>query len=1057
MIAPPEPSQIVTLRNRSYVVQDVKACTWDSSGGSAPVTPAPWHQVVLSSVEDDGHGEELEVVWELEPGAVVKERSTLPEPTSFDLPEKLDAFLDAVRWGTISQADDKALQAPFRSGIEIEEYQLDPVARALSMPRVNLLIADDVGLGKTIETGLVAQELTLRHRVRSILVVCPSSIQRQWQEEMRDKFGMEFRIVDAELLKDLRRKRGIHANPWKHFPRLITSIDFLKRERPMRLFRETLPAAGEPTYPRKYDLLIVDEAHNVAPSGRSHYAVDSQRTQAIRTLAPHFEHKLFLTATPHNGYRESFTALLELLDNQRFFRNMDLEQPANRQQLQAVMVRRLKSELEKRWDGSPRFARREVQPLEVAYTHAEREAHLLLKRYTALCLKSAGDAPGGRMAAEFVLKLLKKRLFSSPAAFVTTLEKHTASRRAAAPAKISAAGLARQIELLDEDFDDDTAQETATEETVETASRGFGAIASDQSELLRDLRTWAARAAETPDSKAKALVAWLEQTLKTGGKWNQERVIIFTEYRATQKWLHDLLATHGFAGNNRLLQIYGGMPLEDREKVKAAFQAHPDVAAVRILLATDAASEGLNLQNHCHRLIHFEVPWNPNRMEQRNGRVDRHGQKATQVDIFHFVGKGFDSKRNQSAHHPGDLEGDLEFLMRAAIKVNTIREDLGKVGPVIAKQVEEAMLGARQNLDTAKAETQAEPARRMLKFERQLQDQLKKLHDQLDTTSRELHLDPETVANIVRVGLGLGQQPQLREVRIESANRHLPAIIAWHLPPMSGSWVACAAGLEHPHTKTIRPIVFDASAARGRDDVVLAHLNHPLVQRCQRLLRAEVWTSGTTSKLQRCTARIVADNALSTPAVIAYGRLVVLGADGHRLHEELITAGGTIKEGRFSRMNVGEVKDALAAATPVAVPGFIDEPLLKLWPKVTEPLLKSLEVRRDERTKNLQTFLDERSGKEAAHLDAVLTELEKSIRAELEAEAPQQLELFDQFEKQQRESDLHSLRIRLQQLPAEREREVAHLRARYRNPHARLFPVAIAFLVPKKAIAELSR
>lgn len=1053
MTAPPEPSQIVSLRNRSYVVQDVRSCGPGSPAGSLPSKTAPWHHVTLSSVEDDGHGEELQVVWELEVGATVKERSTLPAPTGFDVPSTLDAFLDAVRWGTISQADDKALQSPFRSGIEIEEYQLDPVARALSMPRVNLLIADDVGLGKTIETGLVAQELTLRHRVRSILVVCPSSIQRQWQEEMRDKFGMEFRIVDAELLKDLRRKRGIHANPWKHFPRLITSIDFLKRERPMRLFRETLPAAGESTYPRKYDLLIVDEAHNVAPSGSSHYAVDSQRTQAIRTLAPHFEHKLFLSATPHNGYRESFTALLELLDNQRFARNIE----PNRQQLQAVMVRRLKSELEKRWDGSPRFARREVQPLEVAYTQTEREVHQLLKRYTALCLKSAGDAPGGRMAAEFVLKLLKKRLFSSPAAFVTTLEKHVLSRRAATAVKISTVGLARQIELLDEEFDDDTSHETATEETVETASRGFGAMASDQSELLRDLRTWAARAAETPDSKAKTLVGWLEQTLKTGGKWNKERVIIFTEYRATQKWLHDLLAAHGFAGNNRLLQIYGGMPLEDREKVKAAFQAHPDDAPVRVLLATDAASEGLNLQNHCHRLIHFEVPWNPNRMEQRNGRVDRHGQKATQVDIFHFVGTGFDAKRNQSAHHPGDLEGDLEFLMRAAIKVNTIREDLGKVGPVIAKQVEEAMLGARQNLDTAKAETQAEPARRMLKFERQLQDQLKKLHDQLDTTSRELHLDPETVANIVRVGLELGQQPQLRQVQVESADRHLPAITAWHLPPMSGSWSVCAAGLEHPHTKDIRPIVFDASTARGRDDVVLAHLNHPLVQRCQRLLRAEVWTSGNASKLQRCTARIVADRALSTPAVIAYGRLVVLGADGHRLHEELITAGGTIKEGRFSRMNVGEVKDALAAATPNAAPGFIEELLLKLWPKVTEPLLKSLEVRRDERTKNLQTFLDERSDKEAAHLDAVLTELGKSIRAELETEAPKQLELFDQFEKQQRESDLHSLRLRLQQLPAEREREVAHLRARYRNPHARLFPVAITFLVPKKAIAELSR
>jgi len=137
------------------------------------------------------------------------------------------------------------------------------VVRAIQMPRVNLLIADDVGLGKTIEAGMVGLELIIRHRARKILIVCPSSLQIQWRDQMRDKFGLDFRIVDSELMRDLRRRRGIHANPWFHFPRLITSIDFLKRERPMRLFRETLPAPGEPVYPRKYDLLIVDEAHNV--------------------------------------------------------------------------------------------------------------------------------------------------------------------------------------------------------------------------------------------------------------------------------------------------------------------------------------------------------------------------------------------------------------------------------------------------------------------------------------------------------------------------------------------------------------------------------------------------------------------------------------------------------------------------------------------------------------------------------------------------------------------------------------------------------------------------
>ena len=278
----PEPGQVVIVRQRPFVVNAI-----ETSKLPLPSTvqdqSARQHLLRLASMEDEGLGEELAVVWELEPGVACLEKAQLPALRAFDQPRVFDAFLDAVTWGAVSSADDKALQAPFRSGVEVDDYQLDPVVRALSMPRVNLLIADDVGLGKTIEAGLVTQELILRHRARSILIVCPSSIQVQWKEEMRDKFGLEFRIVDSALFADLRRRRGIHVNPWAHFPRLITSIDFLKRERPMRLFRETLPAGDQPAFPRPYDLLIVDEAHNVAPAGRGKYATDSQRTIAIRS------------------------------------------------------------------------------------------------------------------------------------------------------------------------------------------------------------------------------------------------------------------------------------------------------------------------------------------------------------------------------------------------------------------------------------------------------------------------------------------------------------------------------------------------------------------------------------------------------------------------------------------------------------------------------------------------------------------------------------------------------------------------------------------------------
>ncbi len=154
----PVVGQLATVRKRPFVVNEVIP----AAPGIGRAGSRPNHLVKLSSVEDDGLGEELQVIWELEAGTEVHQKSTLPEPDSFDDPKRLQAFLDAVRWGAVSQADDKVLQSPFRSGIEVDEYQLDPVPRALSMPRVNLLMADDVGLGKTIEAGLVFVSLSER-------------------------------------------------------------------------------------------------------------------------------------------------------------------------------------------------------------------------------------------------------------------------------------------------------------------------------------------------------------------------------------------------------------------------------------------------------------------------------------------------------------------------------------------------------------------------------------------------------------------------------------------------------------------------------------------------------------------------------------------------------------------------------------------------------------------------------------------------------------------------------------------------------------------------------
>jgi len=1048
----PTPGQLVTVRQRRFVVTEVDASSLQLDLYADLAEQRAQHLVSLQSVEDDGLGEELQVIWELEPGTAVFERTTLPNPTKgFDESVRLDAFLDAVRWGSVASADIRHLNAPFRSGIAIEDYQLDPVVRGLQMPRVNLLIADSVGLGKTIEAGLVVQELILRHRARTVLVVCPAGLQIQWRDQMRDKFGLEFRIVDSQLMKELRRRRGLHVNPWTHFPRLITSMDFVKRERPLRLMREVLPPEGQPAFPRKFDLLIVDEAHNVAPLGRGRIAQDSQRTQAIRTLAPHFEHKLFLTATPHNGYTESFSALLELLDDQRFHRGV----PPDREQLAAVMVRRLKSELPPDDLGRPRFPERLLEALEVAYTDEERETHRNLMRYATLRQEGAHDQTEA-FATEFVLKLLKKRLFSSPEAFRLTLEKHEASLREGKKRTPSRTGkrtlglLRREIEGAEEDAADDELYEERNLEAVETTSTVFRALSAEEQGLLRDMKEWASRASGRADAKAHRLIAWLKETVRPGGKWNDERVIVFTEYRATQNWLQELLAAEGLTKAGRLLTLYGGMPTEDREAVKAAFQAAPDVSAVRILLATDAASEGIDLQNHCSRLIHFEIPWNPNRMEQRNGRIDRHGQRASEVQVFHFVGAGYDQAAKSNDGAPGDLEGDLEFLMRAAQKVNQIREDLGSVGDVIATQVEEAMLGRRATLDPSRADRRADEAKAMLRFERQLREQLERLHAKLHESRTDLRLSAENVKTVVEVGLALAGHPPLRPIRVPG-RRSQGTATGWHLPPLAGTWAICAEGLMHPHTQEVRPIIFDHDLAMGRDDVVLAHLNHRLVQMCLQLLRAEVWAPETQRKLHRVSARVVPDGVLEHPAVLAHARLVVLGTQSERLHEELIQAGGRLEKGRFQRMNVGETKavlDACRSQAAADAPPTVQARLAELWPNHVGSVSTALEARMRERMKGLESLLADRARREIADLTQVLSQLEKTILAEIDAGPPAQLELWTTPEREQLERNRDALSDRAKRIPEEIERETRAIEARYRAPTARMFPVAVTYAVP---------
>src|ERR1017187_8255544 len=348
----PEAGQLVRVRGQQWVVSGVARSGQPVDELAASRLPGRT-LVRLTSVSDDDLGDDLTVVWEVEPGREVVPATRLPAVTEdgWDDPQRLGAFLDAVRWGTVASADTRTLQSPFRAGISIEEYQLEPVARALAMPRVNLLIADDVGLGKTIEAGLVTQEMLLRHRARRVLIVCPASLTLKWRDEMAGKFGLDFTVLDAVALRELRRTHGLEANPFAVHPRIVISLQWLRSPRVQRLLDEVL--TPESRYPGYFDLLVVDEAHHCAPPAPARsrgVAVDSKQTQAVDRIGKYSQHRLFLSATPHNGYSESWQALLAMLDPQRFTRSVEPDEATVRQ----VMVRRLKDDL-KLPDGSPRF------------------------------------------------------------------------------------------------------------------------------------------------------------------------------------------------------------------------------------------------------------------------------------------------------------------------------------------------------------------------------------------------------------------------------------------------------------------------------------------------------------------------------------------------------------------------------------------------------------------------------------------------------------------------------------------------------------------------------
>ncbi len=1018
----PEQGQVIYLRHRLWQVQDV------FNYQQMPSQPTV-HRLLLECLDDDQLAETLDVIWEKETQPIIYENQELPEPVAWDNGKRFEAFLSALQWSTASALERETMQSPFRAAIEIHEYQLEPVVRILTMPRANLLIADDVGLGKTIEAGLVIQELLARRRIRRVLIVCPASLQRQWQEEMQEKFQLRFEIIDRNTVQQLRREFGVHVNPWASHPRLITSMDFLKREQPMRLFQESLQQGKSPT--RDWDLLVLDEAHNVAPSGRQHYAIDSDRTRMLRQIANHFEHRIFLTATPHNGFTESFTALLELLDPLRFSRSHKI----NRDLVKQVMVRRLKDTIKDKM-GRREFAERQVLALDVELTGDEDALHRWLRQYTESRLASVDWAES--LPLRFALTMLKKRLLSSPQAFENSLRTHRetlGTSRATEDAEI----LKRMMQRAEEDTADDAEKAQREEDVLIEATKFFQRLSADEQRWLQQMSD-AAPDPMLPDSKALRLFAWIDEHLRRGNRWNGERLILFTEYKDTLDYLQHMLTER--YGSDALVTLMGGMNLNDREAIKTAFQTNPADNPVRILIATDAASEGLNLQAFCRYLIHYEIPWNPNRMEQRNGRIDRHGQKADVVEIFHFR-----YTNNEDSH----------FLETVVEKVNTMRQDLGSVGEVIAAQVEEAMLGRRKTLDVPMHRYQL--VREVVQDDVMEQNQIQRISWQIGNARRKLSLYPEQMALVLDEALKLSGHVGLREPLD-------PALMgkAYQLTNSPSSWRNATEQLLDKGGRR-RNLTFDQTVARDRRDVVLLHLNHPLMKRAIDTFRSRIWDMGLrqntgSQMLHRVSYRVIPDSHLDGPVVIAFGRLVAVGNLAQRLHEEVLPIGAAVNGENLLELGDDVVRDLLTLPYEQPImPRSLAEEIRRLFLYHKRQLQQLIQVREQAEADKLGQMAEQRGKEDAVAVKRLIEERIKEIEQRISQERkdtspPGQLALFDREEYLQYQEDLEWLERKRKELRDRLKSEPQQVEDAFKLRSVRVFPLGLLYLLPASFMKE---
>ncbi len=552
------------------------------------------------------------------------------------------------------------MMAVHTSNVEPLPHQITAVYESM-LPRQPLryVLADDPGAGKTIMAGLFIRELLMRADARRILIIAPGGLVEQWQDEMYEKFGLTFPLFSRDLIEQSRS-----GNPFDEGDLMIARLDQLARNEDLQ---EKLKIS-------RWDLIVVDEAHKLSASWYGIKINETKRFKLGKLVGSITRHFLLMTATPHNGKEEDFQLFLSLLDADRFYGKF--RDGAHKVDVSDMMRRMVKEDLVK-FDGTPLFPERIARSVNYKLSDLEAALYKSVTDYVKEEMNRADriEDKSRRIPVGFALTCLQRRLASSPEAIYQSLKRrHQKLKR-----RVEEVRLFQRLEFgqvdtnlsMPDDPDDLTSEE---QEYIEEGLVEQGSAAQTVQELeaeiaiLAELEEQAKQVVNSgQDRKWDELSKLLQNTPEMhDSEGRQRKLIIFTEHKDTLNYL--AIKIRGLIGNDEAVAIiHGGVKREDRRKIQEMFRNDP---SVRILLATDAAGEGINLQN-ANLMVNYDLPWNPNRLEQRFGRIHRIGQtevchlwnmvaiETREGDVFHRLFEKLEIVRKALGGRVFDILGEV--------------------------------------------------------------------------------------------------------------------------------------------------------------------------------------------------------------------------------------------------------------------------------------------------------------------------------------------------------------------------------------------------------------